>query len=365
MLTTEIANDIVKETSLRIDRNVNIMNNKGEIIASRDKSRVGKIHEGALEVLKKGETLIIPSDQNENWKGAQSGINLPIVFQERVLGVIGITGAPEEMGELAGLVKMTTELMIRQEFIASQMEWKQRTKEMIIEELLKTAPSYDQISRGLNILHLKLQPPFIILIVQIKERSIPNQTLINKLEDIVGQGNGIIGFININRLFIGITGLNEEKAHQQIDKVYHFLKELHIKFRISYSLPFNQMEGFNQSYLDCDLSLNISGETNDLVSFGNLEAKAFIYQINRSKAERFFHRIKENLSESEMETLEVFFSTNLNIQKASEELFIHRNTLIYRLQRIVEKTGYDPKKFHDALTLQIALWLFEKLKHNP
>lgn len=365
MLTTEIANEIVKETSLRIDRNVNIMNNKGEIIASRDKSRVGKIHEGALEVLKRGETLIIPSDQNEIWRGAQSGINLPIVFQERVLGVIGITGNPDDMGELAGLVKMTTELMIRQEFIASQMEWRQRTKEMIIEELLKAAPSYDQISRGVNILQLKLQPPFIILVVQIKERSIPNQTLINKLEDIIGHDNGIIGFINVNRLFIGITNVDKENADKQIDKIYYFLKELYIKFRISYSLPFNHIEAFHQSYLDCDLALNISDETEDMISFSNLEAKAFIYQVNRSEAERFFHRVKENLSENEIQTLAVFFSADLNIQKAAEELFIHRNTLIYRLQQIMKKTGLNPKEFHDALTLQIALWLFEKLKSNP
>ncbi|MBM7554473.1 CdaR family transcriptional regulator [Thalassobacillus pellis] len=364
MLTSEIANEIVKETSLRINRNVNIMNNEGVIIAARDSSRVGRIHEGAIEVLKRGETLIIPSEQNETWRGAQSGINLPIVFQERVLGVIGITGDPDDIGDLGGLVKMTTELMIKQEFIASQMEWRQRTKEMIIEELLKTAPSYDQITRGLNILQLQLQPPFIILIIQIKERSIPNQILINKLEDVVGQGNGIIGFININRLFIGITEVSEKNNHNQFDKIYHLLKRLHIKFRMSYSLPFYQIEEFNQSYLDCDLALNISDDSKELVSFGNLEAKAFIYQINRKEAKRFFHRVKENLSKSEIQTLEAFFSANLNIQKTAEALFVHRNTLIYRLQRIMEKTGYNPKNFQDALTLRIALWLIEKLKND-
>ncbi len=59
-----------------------------------DESRLHTVHEGAVEVLKSGETLTIYPDQGEAWKGSEPGINLPIVFHENIIGVIGVTGDP-------------------------------------------------------------------------------------------------------------------------------------------------------------------------------------------------------------------------------------------------------------------------------
>lgn len=59
-------------------------------------------------------------------------------------------------------------------------------------------------------------------------------------------------------------------------------------------------------------------------------------------------------------TLMVFFRSNLNISLASKELYIHRNTLIYRLDRIAEETGFDPRSFKDAVSLQMVLLLLQK-----
>jgi carbohydrate diacid regulator len=362
MLTREIAIDIVKETSMRLHRNINIMNEKGIIIASGDFSRIDDIHEGALEVLKKGWSLTIHPDKEGIWKGAQPGINLPIIFQDKIVGVIGITGNPDEIQELGGIVKMTTELMIKQQFIASQTEWQQRTKEMIIEELLKVSPSYIHIERGLNLLEIKLQPPFITLIIQMTEREISNNRLIHQLEEITGRNSGLIGFININRILIAISECIPSEAERQLEKVCHVLKKLKVKFRLAYSTPFQSLSKFCQSYTDCDLALEISDENEELISFAEIETKALIFKIDRAGAERFTNRIMNQALFKYTETLETFFNKNLNIQHTADELFIHRNTLLYRLNKIEEETGYDPKCFKDALTLQLAIWTSKKLK---
>jgi carbohydrate diacid regulator len=362
MLTREIAQTIVVETSLRLNRNINIMDEKGIIIASGDPSRVDDIHEGALEVLKSGETLIIPFNEKGVWRGAHPGINLPIVFQDRIVGVIGITGNPEELRELGGIVKMTTELMIKEKFIASQLEWKQRTKEMIIEELLKSSPSYNNIERGLNLIGMKLQAPFITHVIQMTDRTITNQTLINKIEGIIGEKHGLVGFININRIFIAFSGFTQQEADKKLQKIYDELKKLKLKFRLAYSTSFKSMSKFNQSYIDCDLALQISDEAEDFISFAELEPKALIYKIDRAWVERFTTRIMNKTLDKYADTLETFFKNNLNIQQTAEDLFIHRNTLIYRLSKIENETGYDPKRFKDALTLQLALWSDKKLK---
>ncbi len=360
MLTKKIAHEIVKETSLRLQRNVNIMDINGVIIATQDRSRIGLVHEGALEVLKNGKTLIIRSQQDNTWEGAQPGVNLPIVFQEKIIGVIGVTGDPDQMEDIGELVKMTTELMIKQEFIASQMEWKQRMKDMVIEELLKRTPSYSNIDRGLSMLQLDFHPPFMIIILQTEKRSISNQKLIQKLEDAIGSEKGLISFININRVLVTIYGLNESDAAFKVDRIFHTMKKTNIVFKMAYSIPFEQLESFNQSYLDCDLSLKISKDNEELVSFANIEVKSFIYQLHDTLSKRFSERVLINNNKVRSQTLNTFFSNDLHIQKAADKLYVHRNTLIYRLNKIAEETGYDPRKFEDALNLQVALWIAEK-----
>lgn len=362
MLTQEIANAIVKETSLRLNRNINIMNNEGIIIAARDKSRVGSIHKGALKVLKMGEALVIHPSQNEKWEGTQPGINLPIVFQGEILGVIGITGNPSEVGDLGGLVKMTTELMINQEFITSQLEWKQQTKEMIIGELLKSNPTFSLITRSLNLLNMRLSPPFVTIVIQITERTVSNQMLIQEVERILGSGNGLVGFINFNQLFVATTGIKEEDAYLKLESIYTILKKYSVAFRMAYSNPFSTVEKFNLAYADCNLALEISENSKEMVNFADIEAKALIYRTEETGAEAFSRRVMKFLDKNDEKTLETFFENNLNIQQAAKAAYIHRNTLIYRLQKIKEKTGYDPKNFHDALTLQVALWLFKNQK---
>ena len=361
MLTTKIAQEIVRETSLRLQRNINIMDVNGIIIATKDPSRIGLIHEGAIEVLQSGNTLIIDAEDDKNWEVAQPGVNLPIVFQDETIGVIGITGDPEDIKDVGELVKMTTELMIKQEFIASQQEWRQQTKDMIVGELLKTDPSYGQIQRGLGLLKFDLHPPFLTIIMDITERSISNQALIQKLEDSIDTVNGIISFINVHRILITLCGFDENEVNQRVDRIYKAIKKTDIVFKMAYSLPFHKLEKFNQSYTDCDLTLQISRDNQELVSFTNIEVKSLIYQLDETLSKRFSGRIfKEGNNAVRSKTLKAFFANGLNIQKAADALYLHRNTLIYRLNKVTKDTGYDPRKFDDALNLQVALWIEEK-----
>ncbi|MBP2077047.1 CdaR family transcriptional regulator [Oceanobacillus polygoni] len=358
MITKEIANAIVRETSLRLDRNVNIMDTKGTIIATKDEKRLHTVHEGAVEVLKSGRALTIYSHQDEAWGGAQPGINLPIVFQEKIIGVIGITGNPNEMGDIAELVKMATELMINQEFIASQLEWKQRTKEMIIEQLLKSSPSYDVLNRGLSMLKLELTPPFTAIVIQIDELKIPKQDFIQRLEKVFGENYVITGFISLNQIFIAVTGLEESELLTSVQSIARLLKKVQVKFRMAYSLMFHELEQLNQAYSDCKLALKISDPKKEIISFAQFEVRALLYQIDKSVGERFSTRILQRMDKTKAETLEAFFANDLNLQKTADALFLHRNTLIYRINKIANETGYDPRRFNDALILQVALWIY-------
>lgn len=140
MITKQLANQVVEQTILRLQRNINVIQTNGMILASGDQIRVDSIHEGAIIVADTKEPLIITEENNHLYPKTKPGINLPIFFQNEVVGVIGITGDPTEMKEIAPLVQLTTEMMVYQALIASEREWKRKMQEMVFEELMSGQP---------------------------------------------------------------------------------------------------------------------------------------------------------------------------------------------------------------------------------
>jgi carbohydrate diacid regulator len=360
MLTREIAEAIVKETMTRLNRNINIMDKSGIIIASGDPSRIKQVHEGALEVIRKGRPLIITNENKNQWIGSLSGINLPIEFQNKIVGVIGITGEPKEVEEFGDLVKMLTELMIKQSYLASQSEWQQRTKEMIIEELINSDPKFEIIDQRLNLLHLQLHPPFSVSIIEIKERTIQNQVLVKKIEDMISEGQYLVGFLNVNRLFILISGLSENKTKKKLLFVNETLQRMGIQFKIGYAAQVHEQKNISIAYQESDLALLIGDDEQQLIPYSDIETKALVFQLDEALKQRYLKRIFPKASVKVIQTLQTFFECNLNIAETAKALFIHRNTLIYRLKKIKEESGYDPQIFKDAVPLQLAIWMNQK-----
>ena len=64
-----------------------------------------------------------------------------------------------------------------------------------------------------------------------------------------------------------------------------------------------------------------------------------------------------------LNTIQKFFQNNLNISETSRQLFVHRNTLVYRIEKVQKITGLDMRSFEDALTFNIALMVVNYLKH--
>lgn len=364
LLTQEIAEEIVKETMRRLNRNINIMDPTGTIIASGDSSRISFFHAGGLHVIKTGKPLVITKKNQHQWAGSKIGINLPIEFKKEIIGVIGITGEQKDVEEFGDLVKMTTELMIRQSYLASQLEWHYRSKEETFVELVKQNPNYDFVNQRLELLNINLIPPFHVFLIELKSIKFQSQLLIRKIEEIFNKNRTLIGFLEVGRMFILTTGISSEKALEKIFLVQEILNRLEIHSKIGYGTPVNSKESIKVSFKESELALLI-GKVRDLPfkSYMDIEAEALILQIDEDLKKRFLERILPNINDKIIETLQAFFKYNLNIAETSNKLFVHRNTLIYRLKKIKEETGYDPQVFNDSVPLQLAIWIYVN-KHS-
>jgi carbohydrate diacid regulator len=360
MLTHDIAQAIVNETMTRLNRNINIMDASGIILASGDHSRINQFHEGALEVIQSGKPLLITKMDKMQWKGTLAGINLPIEFQGKIVGVIGITGEQDEVEQFGELVKMTTELMIKQSFLASQSEWKRMLVTMIIEEWIKPAPNWMFIEQRLDLLQFQILPPYQITIIEMKERNIQNPALIDKVTKIVGESNGLVGFLSVNRLLFLSIGLTETKGKRILSLLQETLQLSQIKSTIGVGGKVDEREAAYISYQEAELALFFENQVSEITFYSDIEAKALVYQLDDDIKRRFVNRVLPKVTNKQIETLKAFFECNLNITETAKKLFTHRNTLIYRLRKIKEETGYDPHVFKDVVPLQLAVWIFER-----
>src|SRR5699024_10234755 len=118
-LTSYLAQSIVNKMMAQIPYNINMMDENGYILASGDISRINSLHVGAVEVIEKKKTLTMKTAYGKN---GLPGVNMPVFFENKVVGVIGITGDPEKVTPLASLLRVSTELLIKQEAYNKQQQ---------------------------------------------------------------------------------------------------------------------------------------------------------------------------------------------------------------------------------------------------
>lgn len=135
-LTTEVARRIVERTGPVVGRNVNVMDERGLILASGDPARLRHRHEGALVAAERGSAVVIDADESRMLRGVQPGVNIPLHHRGVVVGVIGISGPPEEVRILADLIRVTAELILEQAVDLESGHRRQQAREELLTGLV-------------------------------------------------------------------------------------------------------------------------------------------------------------------------------------------------------------------------------------
>ena len=360
MLTKQLADEIVEQTMIRLNHNLNVMDTNGMILASGEEIRINKIHEGAAYVAKTEEVLWITEENIAEWHGTKPGVNMPIHFQQQLVGVIGITGNPTDLREIATLVQLTTEMMVHQSLISSRAEWKRKLKELIFEELVSGEPLSLIVKERLSLLEFSTISPFSTLLIEFKSFLPSSQRIIEKLEDQFEKNTVLIGHSQLNEVFILISGMTEANLKKKLSTLLPNLqKDSFVRIGIGYSA--RSLDEIHYSYTTAKNALQFAQPTQHLIYFEDVELLALLKR-NTSSTEttRFSNRVLNGLNEQLKHSLSVYFSCNQNNTIAASTLEIHRHTLTYRLRKIEEISGYNPSNFHEAVLLKIALLLDEK-----
>lgn len=138
-LDRELAQDIVDRAMAILPCNVNVMDSQGLILGSGEPGRIDSRHEGAQLVLSNRRVVEIDSHSALCLKGVQPGINLPLVHDDQLIGVLGLTGEPQALRTYAELLRMTAEMLVAQKQREAERQWRKQRSEDVLALLLNDA----------------------------------------------------------------------------------------------------------------------------------------------------------------------------------------------------------------------------------
>ena len=147
--------------------------------------------------------------------------------------------------------------------------------------------------------------------------------------------------------------------------------EAMLNVRVSFGSVVQELKDVSKSYKEAKLALDVGkifyAERN-VVAYSTLGIGRLIYQLPINLCRIFIEEIfgdnlPIDLDEETLTTINKFFENNLNVSETSRQLFVHRNTLVYRIEKIQKSTGLDLRNFDDALTFKIALMVVSYMKY--
>ena len=172
-------------------------------------------------------------------------------------------------------------------------------------------------------------------------------------------------------VYIAEEDMDEELEGIAVSLVDNLHMEAMVKVRVGYGNVVTQIPDIAQSYQEAKMALEVGKvfyASMDTISYGKLGIGRLIYQLPMSLCDMFIKEvfgdtIPDILEDEEaMSTINKFFENNLNISETARQLYVHRNTLVYRLERIEKAIGLDIRSFDDAMTFRIAIMVLAHMK---
>ena len=147
--------------------------------------------------------------------------------------------------------------------------------------------------------------------------------------------------------------------------------ELMLNVKVAFGTVVQELKDVSKSYKEAKMALNVGkifyAEKN-VIAYNTLGIGRLIYQLPVNLCRIFIREIfgegiPEDLDEEMLNTINKFFENNLNVSETSRQLFAHRNTVVYRIEKLQKSTGLDVRTFDDALTFKIALMVVNYMRY--
>ena len=173
-----------------------------------------------------------------------------------------------------------------------------------------------------------------------------------------------------------VKEVRQGESYAELDKTANMIldmlnTEAMTKVRVAYGTVINDIKEVSRSYKEAKMALDVGKifyASKNVIAYSNLGIGRLIYQLPIPLCKMFIREVFDGKSPDEFDeetltTINKFFENSLNVSETSRQLYIHRNTLVYRLDKLQKSTGLDLRVFEDAITFKIALMVAKYMKY--
>ncbi len=374
ILSANSANQIVRELQKLTDQQINLMDEKGMILASTDPKRIGNFHDGAYRVITEHFPELYITGQMETSQ-VRRGINLPIEVGGEIQGVIGITGDYDEVIKFGRIVKKMTEILIQEQLALSarnrsQMELNRFLEAWILHRSGLRGQALTDMGASLGV---DISRPRRVVVLGVRDAAstlkIPNGNQL--LEEVSGQ---ILAFTEGKRGLI-LRDLDRYiLIFRRSSNLELSVMTRHLIEEIGQQYGVRMCAGIDDDVQDVYLAYRQACRAwtaawrsgGSVVCFDELNIDLFLEDIPHKRKQEYLHKIFKGSSPQEVRDwivlLQSYYRAEGSLSAAADALFIHKNTLQYRLNRLQEATGLDARKASQSPALYMAVQFYNDLQ---
>lgn len=392
MIEAELARRFIEQVTQFTEYNINIMDENGVIIASRDPGRVGTYHEVAARIIKGTQEVIVIRD-DRMFPGVLPGINMAIMHEGRKEGVVGVTGDPDKIRDVAMITRLAMEAMLRYEKQQEEIRLRRSRKEHFISLLTQmefASPTEIRgIARQLEYEESLVRVPILCRIKRPGEKAsagrkggsdpgLSHTALPDPQEaiDALRQGRGHCSqdfsyIMDETHLLVFKTIKTDRRSSfvnyraEITDYLEYILRWMRGKNAEAVFYIGTLQDTFSQyyyAYRHCKwLESNVGG-AGEVVFFMDHLKDYFRSLVPREELQRVFHvcesMIGQNAVQQFTEMTAALDETNYNLTKAAQRLYVHKNTLVYRYNKMKDFLGIDPLESSEDRRFMELLYLY-------
>jgi len=362
-------------------------------IADKIRAKVSALVSQELRVLDaNGQTLsATPALTLETINLTETPWAIPFSYGGNVVGYVVLQSEMPNHQEIAPLIRSIAELVMHQSIVLEQIPRQDERLDKFIYDLLnQPQPDWSLLAAEARLFDIELERPRIAIVIQIDD-----PTLVSRFQDPsndreirltrykFGITRALDSFYTSSRenivSYLGGTSFcilkdllpedgddSELTAHletfkKSLNAIYGILKsELKLPATVGVGNFHPGLEGLRQSYHEAMSAIELGAQTWDQDRIYHIDDFGVVAPLLSGVDENniyFSRELLERLGENReiIQTLEAFFAFDMSLTRTADKLKIHRNTLVYRLDRITETLGLDPRVFDDAVQIKLAI----------
>ncbi len=358
-MSNRLFQTVINQMKSAIDRTIGVIDENGVIIACSELIKIGEIKQGVRDELTYTTDLVVSGGYTYRPISAGSK-NEYVVFME------GDDKMAEKMSKLLAVSLTNIKNLYDEKYDKGSF-----VKNIILDNIL---PSDIYIKS--KELHFNTEENRIVFLIKFygKTDMMPFEMLQNMFPDkskdyVISVGEHDI--VLVKDIKPGTDMKEIEKIATNISDTLS--SEFYTKVNIGISTIVENLKDLARAYKEAQIALEVGKvfETEkNIISYENLGIGRLIYQLPTTLCEMFLQEVfkrgsLESLDRETLMTIQCFFENNLNVSETSRKLFVHRNTLVYRLEKIRKITGLDLREFEHAITFKVALMVKKYLSSKP